>query len=120
MTTQDQIQLIREKCIEANPEIATKRLVGDKYEVTEEFVSCRPIRLADILLAINKNPEDYSIGTDGRFMKMTWFPNGGFNMEWVKESNGVLAIGWNLLKDDLSLQSPETIQFLYQLLSTKE
>lgn len=72
----------------------------------------RPIRLADVLLAIKDN----TIGIHKSAM------NNGTYAWFIKlhEPNGLQfkATGklWHLLKDDLTQQSDETIDFLYELL----
>lgn len=93
MTTQEQIQFITNECIKANPSIA------------------------DVLLAIDKISSQYSVGADGRFTVLDITKDGTSGLEWVKESNGVLALTWNLLKDSLFSQSPETIEFIFNLLN---
>lgn len=71
----------------------------------------RPIRLADVLLAINSStPTDtaYAITESGGFLQI-----GDSSSIWER-----LDFHWNLLKDDLTLQSPETISFIAELLSS--
>lgn len=113
MTTQQQIALIRQECIEANPEI-----VSDKKQIdirnghgewlgVEETGVMRPIRLADVLLAIPL--------TEGTTWRVT--QNGIFvsvEDEWGKET--FTDAQWNFLKDDLTEQSEECITFLAGLL----
>lgn len=90
MNTQEKLELIRQKCIEANPDL------GD-LAVREYY---REPRLADVLLTMNI----------GEFTTVK---------EIQKESSEVhtLALMWNLYEDDLSQQSPETIDFIHQLLT---
>lgn len=67
----------------------------------------RPIRLADVLLAIQKkkhNDETYLVNMYGIFMDTH------FNFSMKNQ--------WNLLKDNLEEQSPETISFVIELLSS--
>jgi hypothetical protein len=116
------IEIIRKACIEANPDIKSKYHVStgnnlrcslcgelDNYDNAGKCQNgvIRPIRLADILLAIAKFGDYYTIDVDGRFI---------FGKEWIKESNDVLALTWNLRKDSLTDQSEETITFLANLL----
>lgn len=76
----------------------------------------REIRLVDVLLAIGKKT------------KNTWAVESrlGAFLEWGTNSDGVYALYepagvdrpvWNLLKDSLQDQSPETIEFIFNLLS---
>ena len=78
----------------------------------------RPIRLADVLLAIDKNPlytkeNSYFIDSNGNFHE--WFtPKGRLDLRTVAN--------WNLHNDSLDYHyehQPETIEFLYNLLVTK-
>jgi len=65
----------------------------------------RPIRLADVLLAIGCN--SYTVPKD-RFRDGNSLYSGDWN------ANG--QIMWNLRADDLEKQSQETVDFLYELL----
>ena len=140
MTNQKKIQFIRERCIEANPSIkklefgcevewkgagASKGIfIKDKRddsksylfygsdrvetfdkEQCKEHVSIigRPIRLADMLLAFKSENILAQVDTKGQI-----------NFQPFKGDTS-----WNLLKDNLQDQSPETIDFIYSLL-TKE
>jgi hypothetical protein len=75
-------------------------------------VSGRPIRLADVLLAIGQRQKDsetpfnFAIHDSGAIMK--WDLR---LAEWFNT-----CIVWNLDADDLEKQSEETITFLYELL----
>lgn len=86
MTTQEQLQFIREKCILSNK---------DGFEFGVE----REIRLADVLLAIPL------------YAKELMKPDFSANAIYVK-GNEI----WYLKNDSLSDQSPETIEFIYNLL----
>lgn len=70
----------------------------DKYKILG-----RPIRLADILLAIGES--DWYIGQHGRFFK------------WSRAMGEMVGqpYAWNLREDDLEKQSEEMIEFLYQI-----
>lgn len=69
----------------------------------------RPIRLADVLLAIKKAKDDdawkYAIDAEGRFMR-----------EWGEGRHETVLEKWNLRDDNLDHQSEETKQFLIDLL----
>lgn len=99
MTTEEKVEAIRQACIKANPEIDTTYWISpkDPYEGIEDCKEVtRPIRLADVLLAkecINRAREMYN----------------RYTYETVEK--------WNLHADDLTQQSPETIDFLYGLLA---
>lgn len=73
----------------------------------------RPIRLADVLLAIHAQTADRKVtgfwtvvGENGEFAKLM------LHEGELENCN----IAWNLLKDDLRQQSEETVDFLYDLL----
>lgn len=123
MNRQEQLDLIRQKCIEINPSILCVDCEGVGYQVEGDHngepvqVQCpcheRPIRLADILLAIessflaaSKNVEEVVIAETGSFgvvrnetQQVAWHP-----------------IYWKLRKDNLTEQSDECIKFLAELL----
>jgi hypothetical protein len=106
MTIEEKIQAIRQMCIEANPEILTKhlncqncfRLHGFCRCVVSAFITDRPIRLADVLLAMS----------DPRLIITSH--KGEFRFE------GQESAYWNLREDDLTKQSPDTLDFLFTLL----
>lgn len=99
----DKLNLIREKCIAANPEIGElKKFVCENCGGNDE-VHYRPIHLADVLLAIAERigfatVKELGINSFGEF----------FFSDNIKER-------WNL-RTDLENQSEETINFLYELL----
>lgn len=73
----------------------------------------REIRLADVLLAIQETPKVSKIVIDDY----------GVFWDFNTLSNSTLQerpFFWNLKQDDLSLQSPETLDFLATLLSPKK
>lgn len=126
----EHIQAIRAACIKANPEIVELKFGCEieLYDVKQKVISykrnnwrlttdksdCkmdaselkekvtilgRPIRLADVLLAIPRSIRE--------------------RMEINHSAFGIYSQGhefWNLLKDDLSLQTPETLSFIADLL----
>lgn len=132
----DKIEAIRQACIKANPQIVElkfgcdfewKGQGGDKGKflgTTREgrfilFFSkqseshdeelfkkhCeiigRPIRLADVLY-VNRSKK---------------FPGAANNMTLLERPIATdIVANWNLLKDDLTLQSEETIDFIHNLL----
>lgn len=106
MNYQQKLEAVRQACIKANPEIFVEGCEsgitpcdchwhknyppnGNKY---------RPIRLADVLLAMDTKLE-------------TPF------FETVNAWETFLFIRWDLSKDSLNEQSAETISFLYELLN---
>lgn len=130
------LQIIRAACIAANPEIVELRQVGCLVEYdnftwrylytngftviiqsfhfnTQEEVSIgkvnvlgRPIRLADVLLAIGKDEVDLPVNFGATIPK--W--------KIIHSDITGSSEGWNLRTDDLTLQSPETLEFLANLL----
>jgi hypothetical protein len=121
MTQTDKLSFIREKCIAANPEIV--ELKYDDSDNGKQFkqsssnivftisihgyprkdiheILGRPIRLADVLLAIDKK-------YPGNFATVA--SNGWFHY-------GYKRCFYDLRADDLREQSEETINFLYELL----
>ncbi len=69
----------------------------------------RPIRLADVLLAIQERKLEYAFMVD---------QEGGFVTALAGQNPKLFSVlkGWNLLADDLKSQSPETIAFLASIL----
>lgn len=98
-----QLTLIRQKCIEANPEIAERRLDAEKtWDGATVNIFDNKIRLADVLSALENTSHYLEINQLGHFTF-----KGVTGGEWGE---------WNLRKDDLTEQSDETILFLYDLL----
>ena len=118
----DKINIIREKCIAVNPEIkqcdcrchngkqvfrAEGGICLDCKCLPHERI-CRPIHLADVLLAIEAISESSKEGWSYRVWADSEFQiNDGFS-----ECETI----WNLRAADLEQQSEETINFLYELL----
>ena len=100
------IQKLKKVIQEANPEICVK--FGDRTEIGTIYngikPSCRPIRLADVLLAIKQSGDEYGYGV---------FENG--NIYWNKENNRTKTT-WNLKDNNLDNQSDECKEFLIKLL----
>lgn len=124
MTTQEQLQFIREKCIEANPSI---KLKGCTCKLMADETGClvgthyREIRLADVLLAMNHNMIDLGLSTSFKNTDMLhMFPQGNSKKEeYISVANISVDTRqghWNLVKDDVSNQTPETTAFLVELL----
>src|ERR1700749_1790463 len=108
----EQIKTISNACIKANPNIVKGLDVWVKTEEgggDEIKKVIRPIRLADVLLAIQKVNKSYAVNTEGGFE--LW--NHHYGDEYIYQD---MYITWNLTKDNLSLQSPETISFIFELL----
>jgi len=134
-TKQNKTQKIREKVIEANPEIVELkfgcRIEGggvvmdngwvywdtpegntcvDNFDFEGEIIG-RPIRLADILMAIQGSGKGFwSVSDGGAFV---------FNGEEDPNIIDVQEISWNLKENTLEWHAknrPETIDFLYKLL----
>jgi hypothetical protein len=115
------LDLIRQKCIEANPEIRTSRFrclcaENGRCSYKDHNRVGREVRLADVLLAMNKKLNDEASGAviiagdDGTFgIVYTDRPGYEKYVNWQSEE-------WNLREDDLTKQSEETISFLYDLL----
>lgn len=96
--------------------IAVEEGGGSLAEVTETIYDqrgfpcssnpIRPIRLADVLLTVKESPKSIFIpkeaGDKGSPIRNL--------LEWLYEN-------WNLRKDSLEDQSPETIEFLYKTLT---
>jgi hypothetical protein len=134
----DKINVIREKCIAANPKIdlldfgcrVTFKIENVTYHAllvdrvgrdwlvstalgvkqipdgTLTFLG-RPIRFADILLAIESTSnKTIVLDTRARMRGINEAISNGFHS----------APQWNLRADDLEQQSEETINFLYELL----
>lgn len=115
---EDKIKTIREKCIEAGCTVGGICSSHD-YSHSDCFacqMSNRTVRLADVLLAIQ------GVGKNMRFN----LTNGGHRDNlWIRcdnifggEEDSECPM-WNLLKDDLTQQSPETIDFLHNLITSE-
>lgn len=148
------LEIVREACIKANPEIMELgfgcgvkygegifkhytlycgtlsddkvvlymwnigepiRVSKDQLETFGEILG-RPIRLADVLKTVGKKTNN-AWAVESRL---------GALLEWGSNGDGVMAFYepagkdrpcWNLNKDDLSLQTDETLQFLATLLT---
>jgi len=96
------LQKLKKAIITEIPEFDIS-FMGENYEHT--------IRLADVLRVFYKKDIRYSVTYNGGFIKYR------FEDGWeVKE----YAEGWNLSKNNLDLQSKETIDFLTNLICKDE
>lgn len=112
MTTN--LEQLKKKIRRANPKSNWKELRGPAGMVLEMD---RPIRLADVLLALEEaiKDKDYEcrINTLGNFELIDLEITGGSKKFKVRLDD---EIRWNLKSDSLDNQSPETINFLTELL----
>lgn len=107
--TPDLLEKIRAKCIEVNPGIATHREPCQCKDhglcpFKDHSRIGRPIRLADVLLAIDfvrPTKQSWFVRYDGMFFENRW-------NEWGPT--------WNLRQDSLEDQSPEVIAFISSIL----
>lgn len=76
----------------------------------------RPIRLADVLLAIDKARKNIFVRHDGVLFKWERFNEGGSGHHGVEST----YVEWNIKDDNLDNQSEETKQFLINLLVTSQ
>lgn len=100
-TREQQIAAIRAACIKANPEIVAQTYRGSENTGYEIEITDRPIRLADVLLAL---PDD-SFGWGGISRKYLFF-----------NSDASRSAEWNLRTDDLTAQTDECIAFIHSLI----
>lgn len=103
--TEEQYQQLKQKIQEANPKFFERLVQVNMGAGREITVRDENVRLADVLLVMK---EKYSVGRVG---KKAYFSS---TMEDI--SQGAYWKGWNLLKDDLSEQTDECKQFLFELL----
>lgn len=83
---------------------------GADFAYHEIKIIGRKIGLADVLLAIEKSKDIDILSFWQRFADYTHLDKSNFQMLYFLISN------YNLLKDDLTQQSPETIRLIYKLL----
>jgi hypothetical protein len=103
MTKDQKLEAIRAKCIAANPQ--EKPWMSESERVWDDAV--RPVRLADVLLAIPIAAVTLQLWPDRLWITYTDPGHDGAAHDGA----------WELTKDDLSLQSQETIDFIHSLLS---
>lgn len=143
MTHKENLAYVREKCIEANPEIVelkfgceinmygAPRVIVGSWAEDEEWLTVhktdggpqrltkemlrysshtkivgRPIRLADVLLALHELPRTQNVA-------INTLVGTSMNSDFTKFD---LAKTWDLRQDDLGKQSEETVAFLRSLL----
>jgi hypothetical protein len=112
----NKLQVIREKCIEANPEIKSDLMECPECRLAvfwdgSRVLKQRPIRLADVLLAIGNML--IVVDAEGNFYRLKMMLN--WKVPRITKDSHLGK--WNLRADDLSQQSPETVDFIYSLLS---
>ena len=103
---EEQLRELREKIIEKVPDIVTNKnaqIIHLDHSV-EYFVECRPITLADVLIALGGF--DYEWGINGEFLEF-WYSQDNITSDVV--------MSWDLTKS-LNEQSEETIKFLNKLI----
>lgn len=111
MTRQEQLDLIRDACIEANPDKEWIRCaVGDCT------VHISKIGLADVLFAIGKKERGHLFArADGKTVVFfVWNKFGDANCHAVEPTYKE----WNLCNDDLTDQSDECVAFVAELLQS--
>lgn len=132
MNRSQQIEVIRAACVKANPEIDSSvphcgSCLDEKdlgYGDGMDFCCClaphvkhpRPVRLADVLLAIKQKDTDMERTVE------EMFGGGGAVCNYLYSALQAFASMasirkefWNLHSDDLTLQNDDTISFLYEL-----
>lgn len=113
MNKDQNLSVIREACIQANP----SRTEAWEYDTGEPvgsgYMKENPCRLADVLFALWKknsaNRTNIVVENAGTFVITTW--------KGLKSSRK-LGPDWALHQDSLESQSPETLLFLADLLKT--
>ena len=95
MSKSESLEKIRLAVIKANP-------TDDRWNVV--LADEEKVRLADVLLAIQKADKYYYVSTTGRFLEY-------YKTEYPLD----MECHWNLLEDDVTKQSEETLLFLSEL-----
>ncbi len=101
---------VRAAIVKAVPEIETAVSPTNERADNGYKIQGRPIRLADVLLAIGKT----NCPKHKTFSHLALDMYGEF-YDSDKNQAKVLAT-WNLRQDDLTLQNPATIDFLHSIL----
>ena len=78
-----------------------------KQSISKKIGKKDVYRLADVLRVLEKINVDYAIGSNGILM---------ISEEYLSLTYKDLDIEWNLTKNDISLQSKQTIDFLANLI----
>lgn len=112
---------IRSACIKANPEIETDWTATTVLGTSPEHyparkgivVKGRPIRLADVLLAIYKKAQTLAVGdvvmNDGQ---------PAHAIHWRDEKWMDVLYKWNLYEDDLDKQRDVAVSLIHGLITT--
>lgn len=106
---QEKYEAVRSAVITACPELKgkpaiRKQIAPDVYEVSAEMYYDKPVQLSHVLRAMREaRVYDIIVATTGWFYK-----EGGSYQESL--------VQYDLANDDLSKQSPELIQFLYDVI----
>jgi hypothetical protein len=109
MTRDEQLAAIRQKCIAANPNILCCDVCGKEYQ-DSCFINHagqkmrRPIRLADVLLAMIAHSHYPKMETSGTALVF-----------FALDNETVLGT-YDLRTDDLTQQSEETVAFIHSLI----
>lgn len=106
--------IVREACIKANPDVdyCERRCYADieyNRKVCKDPHHRRPMRLADVLLAMSLKDKKFILSDSSVAMDYK-----GYFFDPISEES--YGVQWNLPGDDLSKQSPETLKFLADLL----
>jgi hypothetical protein len=116
---QNHLELIRQKCIEANPNRTEGWDIDSGRSTGSGYLEHMPCRLADVLLAIGKK-ENEPKSIEERIVPKHYVNASG--QIWEKKIGrqevrlSTSSLFWNLLRDDLNEQSEDTIHLLAQLL----
>jgi hypothetical protein len=86
--------------------------ICEQCEGAGDYAYSRPIRLADVLLAIRANRKEFYVRADGLFCEWFKFASGEAGHNEIKST----YIEWNLKDDNLDNQTDGTKQFLIDLL----
>lgn len=111
MTTQEKIEAIKTWVVKVSPDIDYLENICDICDGTE----CnglkhhtRPVRLADVLLAVRKNDYlGFNLISDGKLNIAL------FGTAWKFP---IYQGQWNLRQDNLTLQSESTVDFIHSLI----
>lgn len=91
---------------------STGEIPADAFENGDVQILGRTIRLADVLLALGAKTNNalatYSVDTLGHLRDI-------IHERYFWTSDGMIPIIWNLRNDDLTAQSPECIDFVYDI-----
>ena len=119
MTRQQNTEAIRRACVAANPNIEISRtwLGGSETSVRlNEKINYRPIRLADVLLAISVSQSKRGYDNENH----VWAVDTAGEFFGQSDSDGsplYRDMVWNLRTDDLTAQSDECLAFISSLLT---